>query len=179
MKRRTLLAGGVVALGGVGGVYALDDGGSGADGSDSNSDGLDRAAAETAIREGVNELRFSQSVPALGGDTLLQTVARDHSADMAARDFFGHVNPDGEDATDRAGCRAGETLYRGDLGTVESAETGETYDASTTDGLTALVVESWGASRSHFDVLTDNSFQNAGVGIHVTDDGFFVTAVMC
>lgn len=177
MNRRTLLAGGATVLGGAGAVYAAND--SVQAGINDALAGLDREAAETAIWEGMNEIRFSQSVPELGKDELLTTVARSHSADMAERDFFSHRNPDGEDPSDRSGCQAGETLYRAELGEVESAETGETYNTRDSDSLAALVTESWRASRDHFTVITDGVFKNAGVGVHVADEKVFATALFC
>lgn len=170
MNRRTLLTGGVVLVAGTAGAYAIGGG-------DGGGGGPDTAAAETAIREGINEIRYARSVPAVGSDDLLATVAREHSADMAARDFFAHRNPDGEDPTDRAGCQAGETLYRGDLGRIESG--GETYDTREAAELAALVAESWRASRDHLPILIDGAFQNVGVGVHVADGEFFATAVFC
>jgi len=171
MKRRTLLAGGAVALGGAGGVYALD--------SDPGTSGLDRAAAEAAIRKTINEVRYSQSIPALGGDDILREVARDHSADMAARDFFGHRNPDDETPSDRAGCAAGETLYRADLGEVRSSVDDEIRNTRDADELAELVGLSWEHSRSHFQILTDEQYQNVGIGVHVGAAELFVTAVFC
>jgi len=175
MKRRTLLAGSVIAMG-------ATEGASGAGSGDTDTtptSGPDRAAAEAGIREGINNLRYSKSVAALGGDDILREVARDHSTDMAARDFFAHRNPDGEGPTDRAGCPAGETIYRADVGRVESAETGDTYDTSTADGLAALVAESWGVSRDHYPILIDSAYQNVGVGVHIADGVVFATAVFC
>lgn len=68
-------------------------------------------AFEEEVRELVNQRRFlgatCGSDPMPGGlqpleaDDLLRTVARLHSKDMAERDFFDHVNPDGDDPFDR------------------------------------------------------------------------------
>lgn len=59
------------------------------------------ATAEAVIFASVNEEREAAGLPALTLDPTLVAVARAHSRDMIARDFFGHSNPDGEDPFDR------------------------------------------------------------------------------
>ena len=43
----------------------------------------------------VNEARRAQGCPLLAWNDTAAAVAQAHSADMARRNFFGHVNPDG------------------------------------------------------------------------------------
>ncbi|MDA0366212.1 MAG: CAP domain-containing protein [Chloroflexi bacterium] len=59
------------------------------------------ATAQAVIFASVNEEREAAGLPALTLDATMVAVARAHSRDMIARDFFGHSNPDGEDPFDR------------------------------------------------------------------------------
>lgn len=51
---------------------------------------------EQASFDGVNDERVDNGLAALTMRADLRSVARAHSQDMAARDFFDHTNPDGE-----------------------------------------------------------------------------------
>ncbi|UBV44413.1 CvpA family protein (plasmid) [Deinococcus taeanensis] len=71
---------------------------------------------EARMLELVNAARAKAGLPGLRADPALRAVARRHSADMFARGYFAHVNPDGASPFDRmkgAGVRyftAGENL---------------------------------------------------------------------
>ncbi|HEY8467308.1 MAG TPA: CAP domain-containing protein [Solirubrobacterales bacterium] len=58
--------------------------------------------AEDALLCLVNVYRAERGVPVLTHDPILRGVARAHSQDMIDRDFFDHVNPDGDGPGDRA-----------------------------------------------------------------------------
>lgn len=72
-----------------------------------------------ALGEGTNPPLTGEARPPLASNATLLRVAREHSADMLARNFFAHTNPDGLDPFDRmevAGypySAAGENLYMG------------------------------------------------------------------
>jgi uncharacterized protein YkwD len=65
-----------------------------------------------------NQIRTSYGLPAFRRDARLDTAARLHSEDMAARNFFAHSNPDGLSPTDRVNAQgypggAGENIAFG------------------------------------------------------------------
>jgi uncharacterized protein YkwD len=65
-----------------------------------------------------NQIRTSYGLPAFRRDARLDTAARLHSEDMAARNFFAHVNPDGLGPTERVNAQgypggAGENIAVG------------------------------------------------------------------
>ncbi|NUV60253.1 sigma-70 family RNA polymerase sigma factor [Streptomyces sp. CAI-85] len=101
----------------------------------------------------VNEERASAGCGPLTDDSLLRAAAQGHSEDMAARDFFDHTNPDGEDPGQRitdAGYRwstYGENIAKGQ----QTAES---------------VMTSWMNSPGHRANILNCSFKNIGVGIH-------------
>lgn len=79
------------------------------------------------LAEGLNEfelLRLHPSEP-LALNEQLTLASRAHALDMAVRDFFDHVNPDGHDPTDRAQAQgytgtAGENIAAGYLNVDEA-----------------------------------------------------------
>ncbi|MGW6905081.1 sigma-70 family RNA polymerase sigma factor [Streptomyces sp. NPDC054940] len=106
----------------------------------------------------VNKERSAAGCGPLAEDTLLNKAALGHSEDMAARDFFDHTNPDGEDPGQRitaAGYRwstYGENIAMGQ----------QTPEA---------VMESWMNSPGHRANILNCSFKDIGVGIHKGSGG--------
>lgn len=49
----------------------------------------------------VNQERSARGLPEFVADPALTSIARGHSADMGARAYFSHTNPDGLDPFDR------------------------------------------------------------------------------
>ncbi|MBQ0996527.1 sigma-70 family RNA polymerase sigma factor [Streptomyces sp. RK62] len=101
----------------------------------------------------VNKERATAGCGPLAEDSLLDKSAQEHSADMAARDFFDHTNPDGADPGQRitaAGYRwstYGENIAMGQ----------QTPEA---------VMESWMNSPGHRANILNCSFKDIGVGVH-------------
>ncbi|MFC6716820.1 CAP domain-containing protein [Natrialbaceae archaeon GCM10025810] len=128
----------------------------------------------------MNEERADHGEGQLSFDTELRDVARDHSADMAERDYFAHDDPEGNDFSDRyadAGYRCSVNGYTGgenlaqtwydrpvetDSGTVE-----HDTERELADGL----VDQWMNSPGHRDNLLGSQWENEGIGVYVTDDG--------
>lgn len=101
----------------------------------------------------VNEERATAGCGPLTADPLLRNAAQGHSADMAARDFFDHVNPDGADP----GQRITAAGYRW-----------STYGENIAKGqqTASSVMTSWMNSEGHRANILNCSFKNIGVGIH-------------
>lgn len=92
--------------------------------------------------------------------SLLGLVAIEHSKDMACRDFYDHVNPDGETPVDRVEELLGEEYappYRWIAENIGSHSTARAqFDA-------------WMASSTHRDNILDNRVDELGVGlIHIS-----------
>jgi len=131
--------------------------------------GGDRApleAYETAVHEGVNGLRADAGVDELAHSDALAAVARAHSADMAARDFFAHRNPDGQTARDRlreakVACAApGENLAQREYAAVNPTEFG------------LNVVAQWDRSEGHRKNLLREGYRREGIGVEGHGDAF-------
>src|SRR5690242_9478273 len=57
---------------------------------------------EQRVFERINDERVRKNLPPLKLDNRLSAIAREHSKDMAAKGYIGHVNKEGLDPTQRA-----------------------------------------------------------------------------
>lgn len=92
------------------------------------------------------------AVSPLSMDSNLRTAARDHSADMAANDYFSHTSLDGRTFSDRifdAGYTGGSPLG-------ENIAAGQSSPQS--------VVSSWMGSTGHCQNIMRAGFEDIGVG---------------
>ncbi len=140
------------------------------------------------IHERINQIRSRHGLPSLSWDRDLEAIALRHSQDMAERDYFDHVSPDGKDFSDRyqeygysRTTRVGDTVYTGGenlfLGNVVSSytydrDTGEilSYSYFTLESLADVAVNGWMESPGHREnILTP--FSREGIGVWVDDDG--------
>ena len=83
---------------------------SGGSASAKNKPNESMAAYESYMIELINHDRTSNGSPTIQANSALSALARAHAKDMATRDFFNHVNPDGVDPQARAanaGIRGG------------------------------------------------------------------------
>lgn len=82
----------------------------------------------------------------------LRCAARKHSVDMAVRNFFDHINPDGETPWDRMG-KAGYGGY---------SAAGENIAAGSPDA--AGTMDQWMTSDGHCANIMNPDFKDIGVG---------------
>lgn len=109
------------------------------------------AGWQARVIEGVNAYRARYGLAPLTRDPLLDRAAQMHSRDMLARDFVGHVAPDGSGPTDRAlaaGYRFGRIAENLTAG-AQSAEE---------------AVREWIESPPHRDAMLIPDLSDVGVG---------------
>lgn len=109
-----------------------------------------QAKNEEAVVRLVNATRESAGLAALRVDERLRSAAREHSKDMARRDFCAHENPDGLTPADRMSAKSyphpgGENVARGQ----ESPRS---------------VMDAWLKSPGHRANLLNADFRAIGVG---------------
>ncbi|TQK51583.1 uncharacterized protein YkwD [Streptomyces sp. SLBN-118] len=115
------------------------------------------AGAEAEVLALVNKERAKVGCSPVRTDSGLADLAGDFSADMAARGFFDHTDPDGDtpwDRADEAGVRGlgGENIARGQA------------DA-------AAVMNSWMNSDGHRANILNCDYKTLGVGVVMGDGG--------
>ena len=147
----------------------------------SNTADLDGSELERLVHREVNEERTERGRSAVRFDTDLRPVARYHSADMARRDYFSHVGPDGETLTDRYErfgyrCRVRTSAFRYATGGENILYT--YYDVPVTTGnesvryetqeeLARGIVDGWMNSTSHRENLLKPYWGREAIGIYI------------
>ncbi|MFD8720494.1 CAP domain-containing protein [Streptomyces sp. NPDC059629] len=115
------------------------------------------AAAEAEVLKLVNEERAKVGCSALSANSSLTDLAEGFSADMAARNFFDHTDPDGKTPWDRAAAAGisslgGENIARG-------------------QATAAAVMDAWMNSEGHRANILNCDFKTLGVGVHFGSGG--------
>jgi uncharacterized protein YkwD len=154
------------------------------------------ASLEKRIHDLINAERKARKLKALRSDSRLSSIAEGHSEDMGRRNFFSHVNPDGEDPTAR-GKRAGytcrkesgrrisaglaENIYQGNLySSVRIRGNERTYDWNTEEEIATESVRIWMNSPGHRRNILETSYDRSGIGVSISRDSkVFVTQVFC
>ncbi|MGW2231262.1 CAP domain-containing protein [Streptomyces formicae] len=110
------------------------------------------SAAEAEVLTLVNQERAKAGCRPVRADDRLAKLAGDFSADMAARDFFAHTDPDGATPWDRA-----EKAGVPDLGG-ENIARGQANARS--------VMDAWMNSEGHRANILNCDYKTMGVGVH-------------
>ncbi|EXU69049.1 hypothetical protein Z951_05985 [Streptomyces sp. PRh5] len=114
-------------------------------------------ASEAEVLALVNKERKKVGCDPVIADSKLAQLAEDFSEDMSLRQFFDHINPDGDSPWERA---EGAGIL--DLG-------GENIARGQSDAQS--VMDSWMNSSGHRANILNCSFKRLGVGAHFGDGG--------
>ena len=152
-----------------------------------NESGFDSKLVEDYIFEFTNEEREQRGLKKLISFTVIENIARNHSIDMSERNFYDHVNPDGQDPTDRA--RKSGYLCKKDFGTyytqglAENIAQSYTYSSYMTLGvkssynwiadektLAKQIVDGWMNSKGHRENILNPQYDRIGVGVEINSD---------
>ena len=151
---------------------------------------------EQRIHTLINKERTNRNLRPLQLEERLSKVARAHSQDMANRNFFSHVNPDGEDPTARGKasgytCRKvsgnliteglAENLFQGNLYSRMRMRGSETsYDWNSVEKIATEAVTGWMKSTGHRQNILKTSYERTGIGIAISKDHkVYVTQLFC
>ncbi len=135
--------------------------GTGGDGEEDAAVGTrtaDEAALAEAVLPLVNTERANAALPPLEWHPGAADVAWLHSADMVARDYFGHASPEGDTAGERCDkvgipwMSVGENLGKGDTTAPD-------------------VVKGWMGSPVHRENILKSGWTHMGVGVVEPEDG--------
>jgi uncharacterized protein YkwD len=146
------------------------------------------ASLASTIHRLINDERRKDGLQPLQWDPALANIALSHSKDMAERDYFDHISPEGEDFADRYAengyrleTQIGDRIYVGGenlfLNNVVRTYTYDEitnevleYQYNSLDELARSTVQGWMESQGHREnILTP--FTREGIGIFVTDEG--------
>lgn len=124
---------------------------------------------ELAVVAATNAERTKHGLASLTADNALAAIARAHSADMLAKNYFSHTNKSGCSASCRmtnagyAWKSMGENIYwmsGYDLGVPAAAK---------------KIVDSWMASAGHRANILNSTFTHVGVGVAQSGSKTYVT----
>lgn len=112
---------------------------------------------ENAILQRVNEERAKVGAKALVMETKRREVARNHSKDMAVRNFFDHNNPDGKSPFDR--MRAVGISFR-------TAGENIAYNTYPVDRAADAAMDGWMKSDGHRKNILNTGYGRIGIGVY-------------
>ncbi|WP_247729320.1 CAP domain-containing protein [Halovivax limisalsi] len=141
---------------------------------------------EDFIHHEVNEIRSERGLEPLDWDARIASVARAHSADMAAREYFAHENPDGQSPLDRFQttgdyCRRyGENIAQSWVDRPVRLDDGDVETYETAEAAAQGLVEQWMNSPPHREAILSSNWDRAGVGVYLTGSGkIYATQNFC
>ncbi|MCE1247388.1 MAG: CAP domain-containing protein [Firmicutes bacterium] len=132
--------------------------------------GEDLSQMEDRTLKLINEARAEKGLKPLIKEKAAWSAARDHSADMANRDYFSHSSPEGKGVLDRiknygfslVGRCLGENIAM-NYNTADPVET---------------AVKGWLKSPGHYKNIMDSKFIYTGIGIVKAENGkYYFTQV--
>jgi uncharacterized protein YkwD len=118
---------------------------------------------ERRIYQLTNAVRRQHHLSPLDKDNGLVDTARAHSDDMLERNFFSHVNPDGQTPQKRIAPAYSRTISRSG----ENIWGGHGYDYSDSKLMARVIVDSWMSSPGHRANLLNPGYTHVGVGVSV------------
>ena len=145
---------------------------------------------EKQIHDLVNVERTKNSLAAVAWDDAVSAVARNHSEDMAKRNYFNHLSPEGQNAVDR--CKlAGIVISKNPVGGVYYLGCSENifyctlvkvywYDRNgvlaraeyyTMSEIAELAVQGWMKSQGHRENILKSYWRTEGIGIAISTSG--------
>ncbi|MGD0565935.1 MAG: CAP domain-containing protein [Candidatus Goldiibacteriota bacterium] len=138
---------------------------------------------EKKIFELVNIQRQNNGLKPLKSSVKLSSIAREHSVDMAKRNYTSHITPEGLNPTDRAkkaGFKTeivypdrirkgvGENLAMHQEGVEENGV--KSYFLKSVDETAKILVEGWMESPGHRENILNPDYTMVGTGVAVSDD---------
>ncbi len=126
---------------------------------------------ERAIHDAINDRRRRHGLSTLSFDHHLSGIAREHSRDMAHRDFFEHETPEGRTVADR--------YRRGDYDTPPCAENISMQQCRVAEDhaeIAERIVDGWMNSPGHRENIVKPSWTTEGIGVYVDEETAVVYA---
>jgi uncharacterized protein YkwD len=156
---------------------------------------IDIAKLEKLVHDGINRERRRHGLPTLRWDDPLSGIAREHSRDMAKRNYFSHTSPEGNGFSYRyrkSGYACGitvnniiytgaENIFQNNLyDRITTVNGVKYYDWNSMEEIADSTVEGWMNSPGHRQNILTPHWQREGIGIFVApDDKVYITQNFC
>jgi uncharacterized protein YkwD len=151
---------------------------------------IDVARLEMRIHDLINQERKNAGLPTLAWSQPLQQIARNYSQDMATRNFFSHIDPEGRNFVQRyrrAGFKCavrtgfffgirtnlgGENIAYNHLSSAIVHRKGQTMTSGEAEEqFAAAVVRQWMTSSSHRQNILTRHYRREGIGVAIGKNG--------
>ena len=155
---------------------------------------IDTDELEVRIHELINIERHNAGLRPLVLDKRLSAIARDHSKDMAERDYFSHINPEGEDFIERykkkgfvcrvrvgqSICAGAENIFCNNLySSIIYIDGRAHHNWNTLEEIAISTVKGWMKSPGHRENILQPAFRSQGIGVTVQDGKVYITENFC
>lgn len=156
---------------------------------------IDIKTVEKMIHDRINQERLKHNLPTLREDEALSRVARKHSKDMAARNYFSHTSPEGHGyfyRYQKNGYACGitvegvlltgaENIFQFPLTAPASqGAKGHQHDRHIMERIAASAVQDWMASSKERENILSPTWQREGIGVSIgPDDRIVITLNFC
>ncbi len=149
----------------------------------------DSRRLERSVQEAVNAYRRTRGLQLMGYRDDVAGVARQHSENMGQLDFFGHVDHQGRDPSERfpsSSLHCAENLIRIPRNVSSSRVLGVTLSRQrdlfrmSSPRIADLLVQGWAASPGQEEQMRFPTFNAGGAGVFYEDEGgLYVTHNLC
>lgn len=156
---------------------------------------LNIPALQKKVHELINKERRRHGLASIRWDGALEKIARKHSEDMAKRNYFSHVSPEGHDFSYRYiknqyACaitiknrtyKGAENLFQNNLySSVRIVSGTKSYDWNSLDEIAESTVDGWMNSPGHRKNILMPFWIREGIGIAISpDDKVYITENFC
>lgn len=156
---------------------------------------ISAAGLEKLVHALINKERQKQGLTQLEWNDALADIGRNHSQDMARRNYFDHYSPEGHDFSYRyrqggyqCAVRSNRTIHMG----AENIALNNLYDSVTTingdafydwnsqEKIAEITVRGWMKSPGHRKNILTPHWRHEGIGVSIApDDRIFITQNFC
>lgn len=147
---------------------------------------IDILGLEAEIHNLINDERQSYGLAPLEYDTMLAQIARAHSVNMAARNYFNHTNLEGLGPTERAKATGyncyknfgsyftdgiSENIFKNSLYSSVSYYSGvPVYVWNSQSMIASSTVAGWMNSSGHKENILKSTYDKEGIGVALSSD---------
>lgn len=155
---------------------------------------VDVGTLEKQIHQLINAERQKAGLTPLAWSGELGSIAREHSRDMADRNYFSHYSPEGEGPLERykkAGfsCQVrvgfriyegGENIFQNNLySSVMYINGVPHYNWNSLEEIARSTVKGWMGSPGHRRNILEPVFKSEGIGVFIKNGEVFITEDFC
>lgn len=142
----------------------------------------------------INIERHKAGLKPLSLDKKLSSIARGHSQDMANKNYFSHISPEGEGYLARykkkgfaCQVQVGQRSYLGAenifldnlYSSVTYVDGRAHYNWKSLDEIALSIVKGWMKSRGHRKNILQPVYRSQGIGIAIKDGKVYITENFC